>query len=317
MKPIENKLIHYEGFDRLVKYLIDLNLIEMTIEDIGFLKNLCSFYKPRNILEIGVFRGGSSIVLLDLFEANKLEYEMISMDLNHQNDSDSTFKLLNRKIRTGYLIEEYLSKPLKYGNHKLKLGKFSVEYFEKIAEKIDFLLIDTVHFLPGEVLDFLAYLPKLKDGCVVVLHDIGLNNSSKNAYIRSYATKLLLDVVNAKKFPKFNDDNEMLNIGGFIVDIHTRQNVGDLFSLMSIDWEYDLTESEFKLYFDHFSKYYGYALSKEFSYYYNLHKKKPYNSNYSYYRLKNRSILGVTVPIGIFIKRQLIIIVTKILSWFN
>ena len=44
-----------------------------------------------------------------------------------------------------------------------------------LAFDIDFIIIDTVHFMPGEFLTFLTALPQLKDGCIVVLHDIHLN----------------------------------------------------------------------------------------------------------------------------------------------
>ena len=47
-------------------------------------------------------------------------------------------------------------------NWKLFKGNIATEYIEKIDNNIDFAMIDTAHFEPGEILDFLIILPFLK-----------------------------------------------------------------------------------------------------------------------------------------------------------
>ena len=44
---------------------------------------------------------------------------------------------------------------------------------ENIGKGIDMAFFDTVHFEPGEILDFLMVLPFLKEEAIVIFHDIG------------------------------------------------------------------------------------------------------------------------------------------------
>ena len=44
---------------------------------------------------------------------------------------------------------------------------------ENISNNIDMVFIDSAHFEPGEILDFLIVLPFLKEGAIVGFHDIG------------------------------------------------------------------------------------------------------------------------------------------------
>lgn len=43
---------------------------------------------------------------------------------------------------------------------------------ENIGKEIDMVLIDSAHFEPGEILDFIIVLPFLKQEAIVVMHDI-------------------------------------------------------------------------------------------------------------------------------------------------
>lgn len=88
----------------------------------------------------------------------------------------------NRSQKIGYLAEE--CKKILQGSIKYKLftGKFAPHCLPVIGEDIDFLILDTVHSLPGELLDFLACYPYLKRGSVVILHDIALNHLSYNPH---------------------------------------------------------------------------------------------------------------------------------------
>ena len=50
-------------------------------------------------------------------------------------------------------------------------GVNTAEVIEKIGNNIDFAFIDTVHWCPGEMLNWLEILPFLKEEAVVVFHD--------------------------------------------------------------------------------------------------------------------------------------------------
>lgn len=57
--------------------------------------------------------------------------------------------------------------------------------------------MDTVHYLPGEVLDFPVLLPFLSMDAFVVLHDVAMGQYiARNAV----ATQVLLDSVTGKKY---------------------------------------------------------------------------------------------------------------------
>ena len=69
--------------------------------------------------------------------------------------------------KSGYLADE-AKKVLKDAHQKTYLGKLAIERMDEIGGDIDVFIIDTMHVLPGEILDFLALLPYLRDGAIVI-----------------------------------------------------------------------------------------------------------------------------------------------------
>ena len=63
-----------------------------------------------------------------------------------------------------------------------------------------------MHVMPGEVLDFLAVLPYLKVGSVVVMHDVSYNQA-KPQNLNGHATTVLFSAVTAEKFLNFIPDD--------------------------------------------------------------------------------------------------------------
>ena len=81
----------------------------------------------------------------------------------------------------------------------------------------------TVHTMSGEFLDFLCALPFLKDGAVVVLHDVSAHCNVNAPH--SYCTRLLLCSVAAEKYynvDEIDDLHGFFNIAAFKVDQSTR-----------------------------------------------------------------------------------------------
>ena len=157
----------------------------------------------------------------------------------------------NRSQKIGYLAEE--CKKILQGSIKYKLftGKFAPHCLPMIGEDIDFLILDTVHSLPGELLDFLACYPYLKRGSVVILHDIALNHLSYNPQF--FATKLLLDMIVAEKIVMQETTS---NIGAFIINEDTDKYIEDIFSALSITWAYEPGTAELAIYREFYEKYY-------------------------------------------------------------
>lgn len=238
---------------------------EMSCEQQGFLCGLIKEKRPKKIVEVGVAAGGTTCVLLKCVDEILKGTKVYSVDISERYWRDSSKK-------TGYMLDE-LSPYLKK-NHELLIGKYLAERLNEIAPErdIDFLILDTVHRLPGELLDFLAAFPYLRKEAVVVLHDVILCHIDGN--FEAYATKLLLDVVTADKYylldyaehenkslqinkdtNKYIADNfsiykkcEMENIAAFQMTDDTRKYIVDCFSVLTIPWQYLPGDEELKIY---------------------------------------------------------------------
>ncbi len=220
---------------------------EMSGEQLAFLCELIKQHKPKKIVEVGVAAGGTTSVILQCIK--KLDYntQMFSLDLN-----DNFYRDANKK--TGYLIDK-CKEGLGNFNHTLLTGKYAVECLERIGSNIDFLILDTVHSLPGELLDFLAFFPFLNVGSVVVLHDIYLCHNSNNLY--AFATKVLLDAVVAEKMIPISEGGDCLGIGAFIVTENTGKDIANIFSALSITWRYIPQDRELQLYRKFYTQHYS------------------------------------------------------------
>lgn len=225
----------------------DENKSEMSKGQLAFLCGLIKAYRPQKIVEIGVAAGGTTAVVLNCLSMINLDAQMISIDLSSEYYRDKSKK-------TGYLIDAYKNRANTEVKHTLYTGKVAVERLEEIGKDIDFLILDTVHSLPGELLDFLACYPLLKKGSIVVLHDIALNHYGSS--IQRFATKLLFDTIAADKYLEIPDDNVFPNIGAFMINDDTDKYIGNIFSALTITWNYMPSEQELFLYRNFYEKYY-------------------------------------------------------------
>jgi predicted O-methyltransferase YrrM len=223
--------------------------IEMSEPEIRFLVVLIQKYKPKKILEIGVAEGGSSAVILNCIK-NMPETKLYSIDL-------SKICYNNRLKLTGYVVTEHF--PYLMGNKwKLYLGNISAKFIEEIGNDIDFVFIDTMHKNPGEILDFLQILPFLKEGAVVVFHDI-----SNHLFVQkdSWTNCVLLSTIKGKKIiPKYDSWAGHLltfpNIGAIELETNQQQFVFDYFNLLVLPWYYMPNDEELLLLKSFFKKYY-------------------------------------------------------------
>lgn len=234
---------------------------EMTVSEMEFLFSLIDQKRPKKIIEVGVAAGGTTAAILQYTQAKHYDMEMISVD-------KSELYYRDKSLKTGYVAQRFLSNNRL--NHKFFLGKYAVECLDEIGTNIDFLILDTVHSMPGEFLDFLAFLPYLSDGAVVVLHDTCLNHCSDNIY--GYATQLLLDTVSGEKIYDLSADNGIPNIGAFRVTSETRDNVEDIFRALFVTWRYDIEETEAFLYRTHYESCYEKRLIDIFNFALDINK---------------------------------------------
>lgn len=189
--------------------------------------------------------GGTTAVIMKCLDLLNIDAKMFSVDC-----SKECYRKEGKS--SGYQLEEVKDLLSNYRNHTFLLGKTLPHVIDQIGGNIDFVILDTIHSLPGELLDFLCILPYLENGAIVVLHDTILNLGGVDKTV--YATKIVLDVATGEKY--FDYKNSTVNIGAIRIGEDTRENAANIFSANSISWTYMPSRSEISAYRDIYMRYY-------------------------------------------------------------
>lgn len=211
---------------------------EMSEFDSAFLCGLLRKFHPQKIVEVGVCSGGTTAIILQCLEDIGQEYKMYSIDISAKYPRDN-------KLETGFIGKEALESILipkgMKGTHKFYLDTILPFVIDEIGRNIDFIILDTAHVVPGEILDFLVALPYLKDNAIVVLHDV-YENQRDYRQIHQHATGLLFSAVVADKFLNFisNDPKTLRypNIAAFQINNDTMKYIENVFLTLMIRWRY-------------------------------------------------------------------------------
>lgn len=238
---------------------------EMTDSQLGFLCGLIRDNHPKKIVEVGVAAGGTTLVLLQCLKELELNACFYSVDLN-KNLYNNTCK------ETGYVAKQIeRNGDFKSINHRYFLGGYLPEVLSEIGRDIDFLILDTVHQLPGEILDFLAALPYLSNGAIVVLHDVALQHADEVSDHYCFATQVLFSCVKGQKF--LNNRNAYPNIAAFQVNQGTFNYIYDVFSALSLTWKNIPSEREIDIYRLWYKKHYDEKACVMFEQAFDMNKK--------------------------------------------
>ncbi len=253
-------------FPKLQKGLLaDFRGPEMQPSETAFLCGLLKTYKPKKILEVGIAKGSTTAIVLQTLEDIGEPYEMRSVDIAEQCYSFKT-------KRTGFVAEfakennlfNSPDKPLLYGSHEFYLGKYLPQVIDEIGGGIDFVILDTVHYTPGELMDFLVMLPYIKDDSIVVLHDVSLNQRNLSWHKPdAHATGLLFSAVVAKeKFLNYEVETKERpfhypNIGAFKIGKGTRTHIGNVFLALTLTWHYLPKDDEVSIYREFYNRHYS------------------------------------------------------------
>lgn len=232
------------------KYLI-YRETEMSYYDLYFLCGLLRKVKPHNIVEIGVARGGTTGIMIQCLEMLSVaDYFIHSVDYNPLYYKDNN-------LQTGYLTESFLKRFNAYDKHHLYLGDVACSALKDLDKEIDFLVLDTMHLLPGEVLDALCLIPKMKNGSYVVLHDIAHHHNSVSK--DGFATAALFASVTAEKYINYAPDrrHSYPNIGAFVVEQNTKDNFYNLFLALMLPWKHSLYDDQKEKYLAAIKELYG------------------------------------------------------------
>jgi len=245
---------------------------EMTLSERRFLNSLILRHKPKKILELGVSAGGSAVVILNAIKDDP-DARLYSVDY-------STNYYIDPRLKSGFAVDAY---PELQTKHQLHTGGLALEFMEAIGGDIDFCFIDTMHRLPGELLDYLMVLPFLKPECVVVFHDTQLHTWARGG--DSIATCLMMSAVKGQKlrldipFDPRNfetglrtvtgdsqGDNDLrfaapqpvfANIGGVILAPDAMDHVWDVLNILTLPWSYRPPEKDIQATAAWFERFYG------------------------------------------------------------
>ncbi len=226
-------------FNEIKQILSKNNCSQMWANQKEFLNGIIRKFQPKKILELGVYRGGSSIVILNAIDDFK-NSKLYSIDLNQEDF-------------IGECVNKYFPKLMK--NWKLFKGNIATEYIEKIGYNIDFAVIDTAHFEPGEILDFLIILPFLNEEAIVIFHDIA-NQITVSQRRNEWAPYIIFNAIRGEKYLPSGKYILKQDIGAIKLEKNQRKYYHDYFRLLGGQWQYFPKEIHIKLLSNFFKKYY-------------------------------------------------------------
>lgn len=207
----------------------------MSRKDHGFLCTMIRYFNPKKIVEIGVAEGGTTAIIMNCLAEMGSSASLYSVEL-------SEFLYYDETRKNGYICEELKDSIAYKGPYTYLSGKTIAGQIDEIGRDIDFVVLDTRHILPGELLDFLTILPYCTKNAVFLLHDVNLNYyralGSDRAYVKNngerIATKLLYSMVTADKYIYSVDTN----IAGFQINSDTDKCIDSIFYYLTATWSY-------------------------------------------------------------------------------
>ena len=228
-----------EQFNKIKQRLLENRCSDMWDNQREFLNGIIRKFRPRKILEIGVNRGGSSIIMLNAIQDIK-NSKLYSIDLS---SADSI----------GICIRNYF--PQFLNKWSLFKGNIATEFIEKIGNNIEVVFIDSAHFEPGEILDFLIVLPFLKENAIVVFHDIG-NQITTSRGRNEWAPYIIFNGIRGEKFLPSGNKILTQDIGAIKLESNQKKYYHDYFRLLGGQWQYFPKEIYINDIKKHFQKYY-------------------------------------------------------------
>lgn len=256
------------------KYLTILDKLKdksqksLSDENILWICNMIEKYKPKRILEIGVSTGGSTAVYLNCIKELGLESELVSVD------SEIIASYKKGKPDIGAEVYE-LSRYLDLKNFKLLKGKYIPEIADKIG-LFDMIIMDTVHFIPGEVLDLLCLKNNIHQDTIIILDDINIESRYPHLYEQNLNSTSSNSMILATLDGELLFSNEIFpDIGG----IKLRKSTFDenkILLCLCHKWNSDILECKDK-YFNKIQELYGIEFLKKLEVIYEKYKYSNFN----------------------------------------
>lgn len=222
-----------------------IRISEMDNTDRYFLNGIIRQIRPKKVLELGVSSGASSAIILNAIN-DIPDAVLYSLDY-------CTNYYLDESKETGFIVEQEF--PHLLDKWKFRAGGMSCKYLDEIGGDIDMCFIDTVHRVPGEILNFLEILPYMKKNGVIVLHDTALH-IFRDKQEENCNCILLSTIKGVKIVPRCHETPYIPNIGAAILDDNAKERIFDIFNLLSLPWKYTLNDEDIDILYNHFKKHY-------------------------------------------------------------
>jgi len=207
-----------------------------------FLNGIIRKYLPKKILELGVSHGGSSIIILNAIKDIKNSH-LYSIDIDSSH-------FVGNCVRNNF--------PFLSDKWTLFKGNIAAKYIEKIGKNIDLVMIDTSHFEPGEILDFLLILPFVKEEAIIIFHDIDqqITKTKEKGMREEWAPYIIFNLIRGEKFFPSGDGMLNKNIGAIKLEKNQKRFVHDYCRALGGQWQYFPKDKHIQLIQKYFEKYY-------------------------------------------------------------
>jgi len=198
-----------------------------------FLNGVVRKFKPKKVLEIGVAEGGSSIIILNAIKDIE-DSHLYSIDLSTNNMIGYCVKNLFQNLSNKW---------------SLYTGNIPVKFMKSIGNNIDMVFIDSAHFEPGEILDFLIALPFLKEEAIVMFHDIGnqITKCGEKGSRRNFAPYKIFNIIRGTKIYPSGNNILTKDIGAIKLDKKQYKYIHDYFRALGGQWDYFPEEVHIKM----------------------------------------------------------------------
>ena len=107
-------------------------------------------------------------------------------------------------------------------------------------------MIDSAHYEPGEILDFLMVLSFLKEEALVAFHDIG-NQITRSKYRNEWAPYIIFNIIKGKAYLPSGNLRLRHDIGMKILEKNQNKYIHDYFRALGGQWQYFPKETHINL----------------------------------------------------------------------
>ena len=246
----------YSNFERniITEEMFQKSGWSLTNEEAYFINGIIRKHKPKKCLEIGVRKGGTSILILNAIKDIKGS-SLISIDINNKLPEDSSKKI-------GYKVSKYF--PSLTQNWQLYTGDMPHKYLDKINKKFNFVIIDTSHVMPGEILNIIEIMPFLEDNAILIfpniishLKNVYNKDMDKVVLKRTPTSVFLISSLAGKKKLIYDVNKKMGNIGLIFLEKNQERFYENYFLLLMCFWEEMLSDEQifkFRLFLEKYYK---------------------------------------------------------------